>query len=193
MIRLCQSQVPGDLTCKLTSVAASCGATLFMALMATWQVRTEMSCKKMCRVPSIDILSQLISHTTEQLRSTSLGSTCTTQMLLGRYSRMEDIITLTTVANNLKRPDLEGVLGPFSNTVALRTDLSGVACSHRFLTSALPCRLPHTVYSLAILLPDGISVGRHRRAHLQAAAEPSEGQRAERAGALRAPLQGCAE
>ena len=49
-------------------------------------------------------------------------------MLLGRYSRMEDIITLTTVANNLKRPDLEGVLGPFSNTVALRTDLSGVAC-----------------------------------------------------------------
>ena len=48
-------------------------------------------------------------------------------MLLGRYSRMEDIITLTTVANNLKRPDLEGVLGPFSNTVALRTDLSGVS------------------------------------------------------------------
>ena len=49
-------------------------------------------------------------------------------MLLGRYSRMEDIITLTTVANNLKRPDLEGVLGPFSNTVALRTDLSGMNC-----------------------------------------------------------------
>lgn len=56
------------------------------------------------------------------------------QMLLGRYGRMEDIITLTTVANNLKRPDLEGVLGPFSNTVALRTDLSGVACSHGIVT-----------------------------------------------------------
>ena len=42
-VKLCQSQVPGDLTCKLTSVAASCGATLFMALMATWQVRSEMA------------------------------------------------------------------------------------------------------------------------------------------------------
>ena len=47
------------------------------------------------------------------------------QLLLARYSRTEDIITLTTVANNLKRPDLEGVLGPFSNIVAIRTDLSG--------------------------------------------------------------------
>ncbi len=47
------------------------------------------------------------------------------QLLLARYSRTEDVITLTTVANNLKRPDLDGVLGPFSNTVAIRTDLSG--------------------------------------------------------------------
>ena len=47
------------------------------------------------------------------------------QLLLARYSRTEDVITLTTVANNLKRPDLAGVLGPFSNTVAIRTDLSG--------------------------------------------------------------------
>jgi non-ribosomal peptide synthetase component F len=64
-------------------MASSCGATLFMALMATWQ------------------------------------------LLLARYSRMEDVITLTTVANNLKRPDLAEVLGPFSNLVALRTDFSG--------------------------------------------------------------------
>ena len=47
-IRLCQLQIPGDLTCKLTSAAASCGATLFMALMATWQVRTGFSCKDHC-------------------------------------------------------------------------------------------------------------------------------------------------
>ena len=60
-------------------------------------------------------------------------------MLLGRYSRAEDIITLTTVANNLKRPDLEGVLGPFSNAVALRTDLSGGAWSTTSLLSSLPC------------------------------------------------------
>ena len=31
-------QVPGDLVCKLAGVATSCGATLFMALMTTWQV-----------------------------------------------------------------------------------------------------------------------------------------------------------
>ena len=68
---------------KLSSMASSCGATLFMTLMATWQ------------------------------------------LLLARYSRMEDVITLTTVANNLKRPDLDDVLGPFGNLVALRTDLSG--------------------------------------------------------------------
>ncbi len=31
-------QVPGDLASKLASVATSCGATLFMALMTAWQV-----------------------------------------------------------------------------------------------------------------------------------------------------------
>ena len=67
------------------------------------------------------------------------------QLLLARYSRAEDVITLTTVANNLKRPDLEGVLGPFGNTVAIRTDLSGEAALALSCHSSSPescCFLP---------------------------------------------------
>ena len=71
---------------------------------------------------------------------------CIVQLLLARYSRTEDVITLTTVANNLKRPDLDGVLGPFSNTVAIRTDLSGKVCLGILHHSCYPescCFLPH--------------------------------------------------
>ncbi len=71
----------------------------------------------------------LICSTAALLRAKIESVSCVDllQLLLARYSRTEDVITLTTVANNLKRPDLNGVLGPFSNTVAIRTDLSGEA------------------------------------------------------------------
>ncbi|SDN73983.1 amino acid adenylation domain-containing protein [Streptomyces sp. cf386] len=46
-------------------------------------------------------------------------------LLLHRYTREEDIIVGTPAANR-GRAELEGVLGFFVNTLALRTDLSGV-------------------------------------------------------------------
>ena len=45
-------------------------------------------------------------------------------MLLGRYARAEDVVVGTPLANR-SRPELEGLIGYFVNTVALRTDLSG--------------------------------------------------------------------
>ena len=47
------------------------------------------------------------------------------QALLGRYSRAEDVVVGTPLANR-SRPELEGLIGYFVNTVALRIDLSGV-------------------------------------------------------------------
>jgi len=52
------------------------------------------------------------------------------QVLLGRYSRSVDIVVGTPMANR-SQPELEGLIGYFVNTAALRTDLAGtsVACS----------------------------------------------------------------
>lgn len=138
--------------CKLLSMASSCGATLFMTLMATWQ------------------------------------------LLLARYSRMEDIITLTTVANNLKRPDLDDVLGPFSNLVALRTDLSGEQ-PPTFFSLVHPCGIFLTQDELlirAILepMPNVLTAAACRRTNFQTAAWQGEGGDPERAGTFRAALQG---
>ena len=46
------------------------------------------------------------------------------QVLLHRYSRQDDIVVGAPVANR-NRPELEGLIGFFVNTLALRTDLSG--------------------------------------------------------------------
>lgn len=46
------------------------------------------------------------------------------QVLLGRYSRSEDVVTGTPLANR-SRPELEGLCGYFVNPVALRTNLAG--------------------------------------------------------------------
>ncbi|MFN9087681.1 MAG: condensation domain-containing protein, partial [Gemmatimonadaceae bacterium] len=46
------------------------------------------------------------------------------QALLGRYSGQEDLVVGTPVANR-PRPELEGLIGFFVNTLALRGDLSG--------------------------------------------------------------------
>ena len=63
------------------------------------------------------------------------------QALMGRYSRAEDVVVGTPLANR-SRPELEGLIGYFVNTVALRTDLSGPpdaahfhCSSSRFLAS----------------------------------------------------------
>lgn len=46
------------------------------------------------------------------------------QVLLGRYSRSEDVVSGTPLANR-NQPELEGLIGYFVNPVALRTNLSG--------------------------------------------------------------------
>ena len=46
------------------------------------------------------------------------------QVLLARYSRSEDVVTGTPLANRT-RPELEGMQGYLVNSVALRTDMSG--------------------------------------------------------------------
>ena len=45
-------------------------------------------------------------------------------MILGRYARAEDVVVGTPLANRT-RPELEGLIGYFVNSVALRTDLTG--------------------------------------------------------------------
>ena len=46
------------------------------------------------------------------------------QVLLGRYSRSFDIVVGTPMANR-SRPELDGLIGYFVNTAALRTDFAG--------------------------------------------------------------------
>ncbi|MDI1443020.1 amino acid adenylation domain-containing protein [Polyangium sp. 6x1] len=74
--------IPEALTSALESLARREGATLFMALLAAFDV------------------------------------------LLARYSRTEDIVVGTPVANR-SRPELEPLIGCFVNALALRADLSG--------------------------------------------------------------------
>ena len=50
------------------------------------------------------------------------------QALLGKYSRSQDVVVGTPLANR-SRPELEVLIGYFVNSVALRTDLSGMPCS----------------------------------------------------------------
>jgi amino acid adenylation domain-containing protein len=79
--------IDADTTRGLRELARHEGATLFMVLLAAWQV------------------------------------------LLARYSGQRDIVVGTPIANRT-RADVEGVIGFFVNTLALRTEVSG-ACSFR--------------------------------------------------------------
>ncbi|HEX7240717.1 MAG TPA: amino acid adenylation domain-containing protein, partial [Longimicrobiaceae bacterium] len=48
----------------------------------------------------------------------------TLQSLLSRYSGQDEVVVGTPIAGRT-RPELEGIVGPFINTLALRTDLGG--------------------------------------------------------------------
>ena len=59
------------------------------------------------------------------------------QVILGRYARAEDVVVGTPLANR-SRPELEGLIGYFVNSVALRADLTGALPScHPW--AAVPC------------------------------------------------------
>ena len=46
------------------------------------------------------------------------------QVLLGRYSRSDDVVIGTPLGNRT-HPELEGLIGYFVNSAALRTNLAG--------------------------------------------------------------------
>ena len=46
------------------------------------------------------------------------------QVLLGRYARSDDVVAGTPLGNR-SHSELEGLIGYFVNSAALRTDLSG--------------------------------------------------------------------
>ncbi len=55
-------------------------------------------------------------------------------MLLGRYARSDDVVTGTPLGNRT-HPELEGLIGYFDNSAALRTDLSGALALKNSLSS----------------------------------------------------------
>ena len=77
-------------------------------------------------------LFSLPEHLTEALRVIAKQEEATIFMLLlaafkvllHRYSRQDDIVIGTPIANRT-HPGIENLIGPFANTLALRTDLSG--------------------------------------------------------------------
>ncbi len=73
---------PASLGRALAEMAQREGATLFMAVMAAWQ------------------------------------------LLLGRWAGQEDVVVGSPIANRTRR-EVEGIIGLFANTLALRADLSG--------------------------------------------------------------------
>ena len=99
------------------------------------------------------------------------------QALLGRYSRSEDVVVGTPLANRT-RPELEGLIGYFVNTVALRTDLSGVPPLRPFTLALAPAKssprwelsrctesaacFDHQAFSRQALLPEYRSLDNQR-------------------------------
>ena len=67
--------------------------------------------------------TQSLVHVVIYTKTTFLSQACV-QALLMRYSRTTDIVVGTPLANR-SHSELEGLIGYFVNTVALRTDLSG--------------------------------------------------------------------
>lgn len=78
------------------------------------------------------ISAKISMNTAERLKSLCHGEKATLfmgllaafEIVLHRYSGMEDIIVGCPIANR-NRTDIEGLIGCFINTLALRTDLSG--------------------------------------------------------------------
>ena len=58
------------------------------------------------------------------------------QVLLGRYSRSVDIVVGTPMANR-SHPELEGLIGYFVNTAALRTELAGTSAACKDVCCAM--------------------------------------------------------
>ena len=55
------------------------------------------------------------------------------QVLLYRYTGQEDLVVGSAIANR-RRPEIEGLIGFFANTLVLRADLSGKPSFSEFLS-----------------------------------------------------------
>ena len=139
------------LTRRLRHVAASAGATMFMVLLAAWQVRARshdgavclealgpgLSGRGVCAHAALQeedslykggcLRSHTVGHSGRPSKVNIVGVPL--QVLLGRYSRADDVVTGTPLANR-SRPELEGLIGYFVNTAPLRADLSGAPLPH---------------------------------------------------------------
>ena len=71
-----------------------------------------------------NLCSQLEAFNREQGVTPFMTLTAAFQVLLARYCRQEDILMGTAVANR-SSPELENLIGPFVNSLVIRSDLSG--------------------------------------------------------------------
>ena len=73
---------------------------------------------------SCDLIEKLISLSRQESVTLFVTFATAIKVLLYRYSNQEDIV-LGTAISQRTRPELEGIIGNFINTLVLRSDLSG--------------------------------------------------------------------
>jgi len=112
-------RLPAALTERLRFLAVAEKATMFMVMVAAWQVHPgrHRSASRGCAARLA--WDQRASVAAGGLRACALG-----QVLLAHYSRSADVVVGTPLGNR-SHPELEGLIGYFVNSAALRTDLSG--------------------------------------------------------------------
>ena len=132
--------LPAALTQRLRYLAASTNATMFMIMVAAWQARCLLWCLGQACIAghastqAVNCMcgSCLCCHAPligSYIQASPAPSLCTesgpsVQVLLGRYARSDDVVIGTPLGNR-SHPELEGLIGYFVNSAALRTDLSG--------------------------------------------------------------------
>ncbi len=112
-------RLPAALTERLRFLAVAEKATMFMVMVAAWQVHPgrHRSASRGCAARLA--WDQRASVAAGGLRACALG-----QVLLAHYSRSADVVVGTPLGNR-SHPELEGLIGYFVNSAALRTDMSG--------------------------------------------------------------------
>ncbi len=119
--------LPADLARSLRSLAAACGATLFVVVLAAWKARARGSCmrpthrrllRRLCGVSGARCLTCRLRVCQPQQRPRLTAAAarvlrrlfCGMQVLLGQHSGSDDIITCTPMAGRTA-PELEPLVG----------------------------------------------------------------------------------